>query len=876
MKKRILPLIFFALLVGFSFGATLTWNELGPNNAGGKTRAVMFDNKDASGATIYAGATTGGIWRSTNLGLTWHEVNTQNGEVLRASSMVQTANGDIYVGTGEMSCNLGTFMGTGLYKSTDGENFTLIPGTSPQTGVVTSDWAYILKLVVAPNGRIFAATNTGLKYSDDGNTWTTALPGAAIDVEAGSDGTILAAVDNKAYISNADLTNFVDITTGDSAMLPASGIGWIEFAISPTDVNVMYVSLATTDGGFKGVYASHDKGLSWSIVFPSNTVYNPVGLNGCYSNTLRVSPTNPDKVYFGGQDLYVGTKVLANGFYNWEPLAVGTFFEISYDVMLPAYQHEYLFNPKNPQQFVIASDGGISIGNIVSGSPEKTTFKLAVKGYTTGQFKTLDPSIYKTAVLGSADFLGVEFLPGDMSTLEPKTGRQFIPGYPGHVAWSNIKTGTVFFETGPASGIDPIIRSEDMGATISPTFMEGITLSGTTPLVLWENFNFTDSRDSLTVKAYAADYPVDTIIILKSNNGAFPIHYKNEQLIHKGDSVRIQDPVASRLFLWGNHCIMMTKQAETFTVAPSWFKIAYTGFSDNVTCMSVTDDLKAMWVGTSNGHLYRITDITFANDSSTANYDSSQCVVHTKLFDSIPGIMGRNITSVSVSKDDNTVLVTLDSYGFNDYVYLTKNGLDSVPTFSSIQGNLPPMPVNTSIIEMTNQNKAIIGTDNGAYSSDDITAGTVAWVREYNGVGNVPVMDIVQQTNPGVYYMRPANYGYIYMATYGRGIFMDSTHSVVLGVDPVNGNPSKYQSLNVYPNPFRNELTVNYTLSNTTSVNISVFDLAGKKVASVSEGNQNKGEYTKTLNLSSLPMGTYLIRLESGIGNAYGKAVKVN
>src|ERR1035438_7368823 len=105
----------------------LNWISLGPNNVAGRSRAVLYDKKDPNGQTIYTGGVTGGIWKSTNSGLTWDEQNTGNNEVLRVTCLVQTPNGDIYAGTGESFCNTDHYVGTGLYRSTDGVTFNIIP-----------------------------------------------------------------------------------------------------------------------------------------------------------------------------------------------------------------------------------------------------------------------------------------------------------------------------------------------------------------------------------------------------------------------------------------------------------------------------------------------------------------------------------------------------------------------------------------------------------------------------------------------------------------------------------------------------------------------------------------------------------------------------
>ena len=53
----------------------LEWTSLGPDNFGGKTTAIVYDNRDASGNTVFAGSVGGGVWKSVNDGITWQAVS---------------------------------------------------------------------------------------------------------------------------------------------------------------------------------------------------------------------------------------------------------------------------------------------------------------------------------------------------------------------------------------------------------------------------------------------------------------------------------------------------------------------------------------------------------------------------------------------------------------------------------------------------------------------------------------------------------------------------------------------------------------------------------------------------------------------------------
>jgi len=101
------------------------WLERGPNNVGGRTRAVMFDPNDATDNTVFAGGVSGGLWKNTNISSAssvWTRVDIP--ENLAVSSITYDPNDTdtFYVGTGEsyVGHTDGSVNGDGLWKSTDG------------------------------------------------------------------------------------------------------------------------------------------------------------------------------------------------------------------------------------------------------------------------------------------------------------------------------------------------------------------------------------------------------------------------------------------------------------------------------------------------------------------------------------------------------------------------------------------------------------------------------------------------------------------------------------------------------------------------------------------------------------------------------------
>ena len=76
--------------------------------------------------------------------------------------------------------------------------------------------------------------------------------------------------------------------------------------------------------------------------------------------------------------------------------------------------------------------------------------------------------------------------------------------------------------------------------------------------------------------------------------------------------------------------------------------------------------------------------------------------------------------------------------------------------------------------------------------------------------------------------------------------------------------PSKVSLSQNYPNPFNPSTTVTYTLDRAGSVELSVYDLAGRVVSSLVDGVQPTGNHEVRFNADGLPTGTYVYRLRAG------------
>lgn len=843
----------------------LNWTSLGPDNYSGRTRALLLSNQDAQRKTMFAGGVSGGLWKSTTNGLTWTQIKTDN-IVLNVSCIAQAPNGDIYVGTGENFASgrfnmFSGFIGQGIYKSTDGNNFSRLASTNPGSfNNPDAPWAFVNKISVS-DSKIFAATNGGLQVSTDGGlTWTIAKAGSislnevSTEVDVASDGTVAASVGNKLYISANGTPDGFILESGQVGEneLPHNALARIELAFAPTDASTLYAVLIAdgTSSGYLqgqlfGIYVSKNKGETWRLIGPgASTVFNVFGdyanttHYGDYVASVVVSDTDADLVYVGGIDVWEGKKVLETGFYQWQQQSSGYITSF----------HNIVFDPVNSGIAYVSTDQGV-----YKTSDNFATLTTLNRNYRTSMFYTVAYDD-KGRVLGGTQGNGVIFIDGEGNT--PEAGTQILSTGNGcSVDMSMINSTAMFYSsTGGA-----MYRSADLGVSIANDFVDNITSNNAsvfmTPFRMWESFNNSNSRDSLTYIANV-NHAAGEVMKVKSKNGSFPFNYTFTEPLLKGDSVKIQDIISNRFFIGVTDAVYMSKEVLNFGSLPQWFKIA--SIDGIPSSLAYSSDANYLFVGTKEGKIYRIANIALAYDSIRADISSPAVIISTSLVQDFPG---RYVTSVSVDpNDDEQVIITLGNYGNNDFIYRSTNALDQTPVFNSIQGNLPKMPVYSSLIEMSTSN-VIIGTDFGVFSASSVGANT-QWTAENNGMGALPIMSIRQQTATRPFIDGKSgitNTGAIYVASHGNGIFENKLY---VGIDRpfVNGSNGT-ELINVYPNPVNNQINFNLNVKNSSPVVVKIYDLKGNLVDLYNYGMVNKGQQQVSVKADNLITGTYVLQV---------------
>ncbi len=875
----------------------LSWKELGPDNVGGRTRAILLDLiNDPTGNTLFAGGVAGGLWKSTTAGGSWVKINDFELN-LAVSCIAEDANGIIYYGTGEGFCWFegisGGMIGGGIFKAdnTAGTTFTRLTSTKPTVNT-DAGWAIVNDIEIDPNNpqRIYASTKSGLQVSSNGGTaWvlaTGAIGSQGQDIEVGSDGSVIFSNFGKGFISSNG-TSFTGISGAGNNKLPTSAVR-TEFAIAPSDDNRIYAWCAAANGSLVGSYYSTDKGVTWTKTVAGGGAFDPfaVGDNfqGSYDNILGVHPKNKNMVFGGGADLYAYD---FNAQQNWTQISAYQGGN-GYPLYVHPDKHEIVWSTKDTNIVYFGSDGGVA--KTQNGG---ATFSSMNRNYNTVQFYAI--GFAKTGeVIGGSQDNGTSYINYLGNTAQ--TAQEIKGGDGGYGEISHIYPAAFFAESQYGS----MQRSSNKGTSFADCYSLrcNASVSGApfvTPFELWESLNDQSSPDSI---AYITpvNIPSGTVLNVSSKTNSYPLVHTTNQSYLANDTVWVKDIVQSKFAIGLNNSIWLAKNITDFSSDPSWIKIASdtvfgTGLvysipdkfsSGDASCMAFSQDGNHLYAG-AGGALYRISNLnTIRNNrlgdtlTGEVGYASSQ-VTCTQIAGFTNAIAGIGVDA----NDAGKVIVCLAGYDGNTNNHIWYSTTADTDPHGTVQSNsftakggsgatkLPGMPVYDAVIDFTGGKKVVAGTDFGVYYTSDITVANPVWVKDVT-FPNAPVTMVRQQHKPWNW-PGLTNTGVIYASTYGRGFW--STASL-MGVKENDKNAVSFKSsITVYPNPAKSLSNVNFTLNETSNVTLQVLDIQGKLVKSVNLGTRTAGNNTyKFINLD-LQQGTYFISMLAGTQKAVAKFI---
>jgi photosystem II stability/assembly factor-like uncharacterized protein len=104
----------------------------------------------------------------------------------------------------------------------------------------------------------------------------------------------------------------------------------------------------------------------------------------------------------------------------------------------------------------------------------------------------------------------------------------------------------------------------------------------------------------------------------------------------------------------------------------------------------------------------------------------------------------------------------------------------------------------------------------------------------------------------------------VYAVTYTNGMYILSKTGSANGVKATSSNPNTFALSQNYPNPFNPTTMIEYQLKDKSFVTLTIFDVLGRRVATLVDGEQNGGSHSVPWDASSVASGVYFYRLKAG------------
>jgi len=340
------------------FGA-LRARSIGPAVMSGRIAAL--DAVVAEPRIVYAGAASGGVWKSTNGGVSFRAVFDDHCQSIGAIAIDQAHPDTVWVGTGEPWVRNSVSVGDGVYRTVNGGDDWQRLGLekTERIGKIVVDPADPSTVWVAALGHLWNANEErGLyKTTDGGATWQKIL---YVDENTGcTDIVLVPGLPNVVFACMWDFRRGPDTFRSGGpgsglyrsldggknwerlgAGLPEGELGRIAVDVSPTRPSRVYALVESADSGF---YRSDDMGASWTRASEQRSVKG----RPFYFALVVADPQDPDRVYKPSTRLLVSRD--AGEIFS----GVGGWVHVDY--------HALWINPKDPTHMICGNDGGVYV-----------------------------------------------------------------------------------------------------------------------------------------------------------------------------------------------------------------------------------------------------------------------------------------------------------------------------------------------------------------------------------------------------------------------------------------------------------------------------------------------------------------------------------
>jgi photosystem II stability/assembly factor-like uncharacterized protein len=695
-------------------GSGEAWELVGPSNVGGRVVDLVVDPKNAD--TVYAAASGGGVWKSTDAGDTWQK-SWPDDVTQTMGALAMGPDGTLWAGTGEANPSGGglTYFGDGIYKSTDGGKTWQHWGLeqSAAIGRIVVDQTDPKTVFVAASGSISrSVSQRGIyRVTNNGKDWKRVLA-PANDTTGGIDLAIDPTNHERIYAALWDhkrnngartyggvgsglfrsddggdnwtrLENIVgplsDYDTKGSGLKADADLGRIGFALAPSNPKRMYVVFGTPYGPDKGFYISDDGGDSF-------VRGGRPGASGGYQwwfGRIWVDPKNQNHLFSAD----VSLRESNDGGQTWHNSG-GAHSD----------HHAMQWDPNVANRVYLGNDGGMyrSDANGANGTWKHATYEPWNQSYHLAVAAD-DPTRLATGLQdnGSVRTWTATTPPSDLSQWNSYGGGD------GHEVLIDYSDHNIYYE---CLQVGSCRRHEDVGG-VSKSFNFGarhssrittdapIVLDPTNPNVVYFGGNVldrsTDRGATFTQISPPGDYLTGPVPDEENDLGPF---YSN--------------------------------QYATIT----WIAPAKT-------------DGNTIYLGTDTGRLWKTTDLG-AHWTEFTGKGLPQLWVNTIVVD---------------PTNADHVFVAYSGYREGDDAANVWETTDGGDTWHNISGNLPNAPVEMLTYDQPHD-QLYVATDFGVFY---LKNGKKNWARLGSGLPNTPVLDIKITGDDKS----------IYAATFGRSVW---------------------------------------------------------------------------------------------------------
>ncbi|MEP1780204.1 FlgD immunoglobulin-like domain containing protein [Reichenbachiella sp.] len=789
---------------------SLDWSLAGPANVGGRTRALAIDVRDEQ--IILAGGVSGGMWRSTNGGLSWSRT-TQASIINNVSSLVQDTRigkRDIwYFGTGELNGNSARapgarYRGDGIFKSTDGgESWDVLPSTSTgQPASFDSPFNYTWNLAIDPTtdfatDEVYAATYGNIvKSTDGGKTWEKVLgePNLLVDGSGDLNNSNASFYTDILITPKGKMFAYLSTSTGEGfngnnkgIFISEDGENWdnitpsgftsfserLVMSYAPSDENILYFLVeGSTIQLWK--YANGIWFNRSTQIPDENSSFEAFDSQDSYNMTIKVHPDDPDIVFIGGTNLYRSTDGYAT---EVNVSQIGGYAVENENELYANHhpdQHELVFLD-NSNEMLTANDGGVF--KTFDNQSSSVSWVSLNNGYVTSQFYT---------IALSKDTGGHEIVGGLQDN-----GTYLKSQVEGSSNWNSVLGGDGGYCATTPKGLYWYMSFQEAGIFKISYDSEGNIDS-------WAKVDPTgvDRDNHLFIAPFVLD----------------PNNYNRMYLA--GDSA-----------IWRNDNLTQIRFFKQTTTSTNWQVIEPISQPQDITALDVsTTSAHILYYGTSSGNIYRITN-------------ANQPVPLTEQVFAHEGY----VSSICIDPNNaENVLVSYSNYNIVSLYYSNDGGQSFIDVGGNLEENIDGSGNGPSIrwAEIIALNdggyKYFVGTSIGLYSADELIEQSTTWQQEgIDDIGNSVVTMIDYRSSDGK----------IVIATHGNGVFESSlgnTKEII---------PNKQIGNNLivnsgFPNPFVNEFHIRFTIPQLNPLAIHVTDVSGKIIRTILSTQQFDGDVT--------------------------------